>query len=90
MTKQKQPNSNHLLLIPNSSQPCVCVCVCVVYIDFLSGSSGKESCCQHKRHRRYGFDLWVGKIPWRRAWPPTPVFLPGEFHGQKSLEGYSP
>ena len=33
---------------------------------------------------------WIGKIPWRREWPPTPVFLPGEFHGQRSLEGYSP
>ena len=30
------------------------------------------------------------KIPWRRKWLPTPVFLPGEFHGQRSLEGYSP
>ena len=36
------------------------------------------------------FDPWVGKIPWRREWQPTPVFLPGEFHGQKSLMGYSP
>ena len=36
------------------------------------------------------FDLWVGKIPWRRAWQPTPVFLPGESHGQRSLAGYSP
>ena len=33
---------------------------------------------------------WVGKIPWRRAWRPTPVFLPGESHRQSSLEGYSP
>ena len=33
---------------------------------------------------------WVGKIPWRRKWQPTPVFLPGEFHGQRSLVGYSP
>ena len=33
---------------------------------------------------------WVGKIPWRREWPPTPVFLPGEFHRQRSLVGYSP
>ena len=37
-----------------------------------------------------GFDPWVGKIPWRRAWQPTPVFLPGESHGQRSLAGYSP
>ena len=36
------------------------------------------------------FDLWVWKIPWRRAWQPTPVFLPGESHGQRSLVGYSP
>ena len=37
-----------------------------------------------------GFDPWVGKIPWRRAMQPTPVFLPGESHGQKSLASYSP
>ena len=37
-----------------------------------------------------GFDAWVRKIPWSRKWQPTPVFLPGEFHGQRSLVGYSP
>ena len=37
-----------------------------------------------------GFDPWVGKIPWRLERQPTPVFLPGEFHGQRSLAGYSP
>ena len=37
-----------------------------------------------------GFDPWVRKIPWRRAWQPTPVFLPEEPHGQRSLAGYSP
>ena len=36
-----------------------------------------------------GFVPWVGKIPWRREWLPTPVFLPGEFHGQRSLVGYN-
>ena len=36
------------------------------------------------------FDSWVGKIPWRRKWHPTPVFLPGESRGQRSLPGYSP
>ena len=36
-----------------------------------------------------GFHPWVGKIPWRRKWQPTPVFLPGELHGQRSLMGYS-
>ena len=35
-----------------------------------------------------GFDLWVGNIPWRRKWQPTPVFLPREFHRQRSLVGY--
>ena len=48
--------------------------------------SGKESACQCRRH----FDPWVGKIPWRRKWQPTPVFLPGKSHGQRSLTGYSP
>ena len=37
-----------------------------------------------------GFNPWVGKIPWRRAWQPTPIFLPGEYHGQRNLVGYSP
>ena len=35
---------------------------------------------------RSGFDPWVGKVPWRRKWQPTPIFLPREFHGQRSLE----
>ena len=39
---------------------------------------------------RCGFDSWARKILWRRAWHPTPVFLPGESHGQRSLVGYSP
>ena len=38
---------------------------------------------------RRGFGPWVWKIPWRRAWQPTPVFLPGESHGERSLVGYS-
>ena len=43
-----------------------------------------------KCSRSSGFDFWVGKIPWRREWHPTPVFLPGKFHVQRSLLGYSP
>ena len=54
------------------------------------GASGKEPACQCKRHKRPSFDPWVGKISWRRAWQPTPVFLPGETQGQRSLVGYSP
>ena len=53
-------------------------------------SSGKESACQSRRYKRYLFDAWVGKIPWRRKWQPTPVFLPEESHGQRSLAGPSP
>ena len=37
-----------------------------------------------------GFGSWVGKVPWRRKWQPTPVLLPGKFHGWRSLVGYSP
>ena len=48
--------------------------------------NGKESACQC---RRFGFSPWVGKIPWRKEWQPTPVFLPGKSHGQRSLAGYS-
>ena len=48
---------------------------------------GKEPACQSRRCKRPGFDPRVGKIPWRRAWQPTPVFLPGEFHAQRSLVG---
>ena len=51
------------------------------YYSFPGGSGGKESTCQC---RRLGFDLGVGKNPWRRKWHPIPVFLPGEFHGQRS------
>ena len=40
--------------------------------------------------RRPRFNPWVEKIPWRRDWLPTPVVLPGESHGQRSLAGYSP
>ena len=42
------------------------------------------------RHKRHGFDPWVGKISWRRKWQPAPVSLPGESHGRRSLAGYSP
>ena len=49
--------------------------------------SGKESTCQC---RRCGLDPWVKKIPWKREWQLTLVFLPGESHGQRSLVGYSP
>ena len=50
----------------------------------------KNPACQWRRHKKCEFDSWVGKIPWRRKWQPTPVFLPGQSHGQRNLAGYSP
>ena len=52
---------------------------------FPRGSGGNLPAMQET-----GFHPWIGKIPWRRKWQLTPIFLPGEFHGQKSLVGYSP
>ena len=51
------------------------------------GFPGDKVCPQF---RRPGFNPWVGEIPWRKAWQPTPVLLPGESHGQRNLVGYSP
>ena len=56
---------------------------------FPGGTRGKEPACQCRRHKWRGFDPWVRKIPWRRKWQPTPKFLPGESHGQRSLLGCS-
>ena len=53
-------------------------------------AGGKESACQRGQSKRHGFHPWVGKVPWRRKWHPTPVFLPGESHGRSSLAGCSP
>ena len=54
---------------------------------FPGFSNGKESTCSVGNPR---FDPSLGKIPWRRKWQPTPVLLPAEPHGQRSLEGYNP
>ena len=58
-------------------------------VRLLGWCSGKEFACQCKRCRRCEFTPWVGKILWSRKWQPTPVFLPGKSHGQRSLAGYS-
>ena len=54
------------------------------------GGSVVKNPPQYRTHRRHGFNPWVGKIPWRREWQPIAVFLTGESHGLKSLEGYCP
>ena len=56
-------------------------------LDFPADSDGEESACNAERP---GFDPSVGKIPWKREWHPTPLFLPGEFHGQRRLAVHSP
>ena len=53
-------------------------------LGFPGDASGQEPACQCK------FNPWIEKMPWRKKWQPTPVFLPGESHGQRSLVGYSP
>ena len=57
-------------------------------LDFPSGAVIEKIACQCRNPRRQEFSPWIGKIPWRRKWQPTPVFLPGESHGQRSLAGY--
>ena len=52
---------------------------------FLGGVSGKEPASKCRRHKTCEFDPWVGTIPWRRVWKPTPVVLSGESHGQRRL-----
>ena len=61
-------------------------CLCLHW-NFPVGRDGESICLQCRRLR---FDPWVGKIPWRRKWQPTPVFLPGKSHGRRSLVDYSP
>ena len=68
----------------------MCIYICIYLWGFPGGASGKEPVCQCRRHKRHGFNSWVGKIPWRRVWQHTPIFLPGESYGQRSLASYSP
>ena len=58
----------------------------LILVTLLGGASSKEPACQCRRHKRCWFCPWVGRIQWH----PTPVFLPGESHGRRSLVGYSP
>ena len=81
----------------------VCVCVYIgeyssnktvkIHLDresFPGGASGKEHTCQCRRCKRHRFNPWVGKIPWKRAWQPTPVFLPGESPWTEEPGGLQP
>ena len=61
-----------------------------IWQGFPGGASSKEHACLHAGDIRDMFNPWVEKILWSRKRQPTPVFLPGESHGQRSLAGYSP
>ena len=65
----------------------------IMYVDTWASQVNQwqnKPACQCRRCQRHSFDPWVGKIPGRRKWQLTLVFLPGESHGQRSLAGYSP
>ena len=65
-------------------------CMSLSLLDFPGDTSGKEPICRCRRCKRRGCDPWIGKIPWKRAYQPTPVFLPGEPQGQRNQAECSP
>ena len=83
---RKQPE---MQIIPDlGNYSCIFTPSWVIFCtDFPTGSEGKESVCNAGDR---GLIPWIRKIPWRRTWQPTPVFLSGKSHGQRSLTGYSP
>ena len=60
-----------------------------LFLNQPGDASSKEPTFQCRRCKRHGFNPWVGKMPWKRARQPTPILLPGESHGHRSLVGYS-
>ena len=64
--------------------------ICAYIHGFPGSACSNESACQCRKCKRHRFDSCVGKIPWSRKWQHTLVFLPGKFHGQRSLAGCSP
>ena len=83
-------NILHIILVYYNIFITYNIYILTVVRGFLSGSAGKEPTFQYRRCKRLGVNPWVRKISWRRKWQLTPVFLPGEFHGQRNLAGYSP
>ena len=69
--------------LSHQGSPCSSLGSFNIYLGFSGGSAIKYLLAMQK----VGFDPWVRKIPWRRKWQPTPAFLPGESHGQRSLAG---
>ena len=85
MIRDARSNNLSLALGPC---PCLNLTTWLPWLEgFPGGINGKEPACQFRRHR---FNSCIGKITWRSTWQPTPVFLLGESHSQRSLVGYSP
>ena len=88
------PNPAHCLVLQikyyQSTVLCICSAIEGVSVQLPKWLSRKESACLCRRCRRPGFGPWVRSVAWRRAWQPTPVFLPGKPHGQRGLVGCSP
>ena len=72
----------------SSVLPCLSIPFLIYFMASQVVPLVKKPTCPCRRHRRHGFSLWVGKIPWSRKWQPIPVFSPGRSHGQR-LVGYS-
>ena len=86
----------HLALCPWDLSPLLAqnllfrVFLTQIWSDFPGDARDKEATCQCRGYQRHSFDPRVGKIPWRRKWQRTSIFLPGESHGQRSLAGCNP
>ena len=82
-----------LTQVSNSHLLCLLHCRWFLYplshLESPGSTSVNEPSCQCGRPKRHGFNPWVRNFPCRRKWQPIPVLLPGEFHGQRSLAGYS-
>ena len=79
-----------LLVMRRSYHPKEFYCFSRYEGTFQVAQGVKNPPAMQETQRRHGFNAWIRKIPWRRAQRPTPVFLPGESHGQRSLAGYKP
>ena len=79
-----------LKVVNGHSGPNSLASVTLLFQGFPGGASGKGPTCHFRRCKRCGFDPWVGKISWRRAWQSTPVLFPGESHVQSTLVSYGP
>ena len=68
----------------------LCFCWFNFHWEFPGGADGIEPTCQYRRYKRCEFNPWVRKIPWRKAWQPTPVIVLEGSHGERSLASHSP